>query len=85
MEYGENPEWVNVTQGRRQRCALSPVASNVSFAAATYVVLVVCLSRDELIIVRDLVHLQEVGVFGKKEPLACVRRAVWGIFYADDA
>ena len=40
-------------------------------------------------IVRDLVHLEEdleenaAGV--SSNPLACVRRAVWGMLYADDA
>ena len=40
-------------------------------------------------IVRDLVHLEEdleenaAGV--GSDPLACVRRAVWGMLYADDA
>ena len=40
-------------------------------------------------IVRDLVHLEEnleenaAGV--SSDPLACVRRAVWGMLYADDA
>ena len=38
---------------------------------------------------RDLVHLEEdleenaAGV--SSDPLACVRRAVWGMPYADDA
>ena len=32
-----------------------------------------------------MVHLKEVGVAGKGEPLACVRRAVWGTLYADDS
>ena len=38
---------------------------------------------------RDLVHLEEdleenaAGV--SSDPLACVRRAVWGMLYADDA
>ena len=39
-------------------------------------------------IVRDLVHLEELeenaaGV--SSDPLACVRRALWGMLYADDA
>ena len=40
-------------------------------------------------IVRDLVYLEEdlvenaAGV--SSDPLACVRRAVWGMLYADDA
>ena len=43
-------------------------------------------SKDEAI-VRDLVQLRDAGVVGteEQEPLACVRRAVWGVLYADDA
>ena len=40
-------------------------------------------------IVRDLVHLEEVleedAVGANSDPLTCVRRAVWGMLYADDA
>ena len=32
-------------------------------------------------IVRDLVHLEDDVEFGKEVPLACVRRAVWGMLY----
>ena len=36
---------------------------------------------------RDLAHLEEdVGEDGvKAKPVACVRRSVWGMLYADDA
>ena len=34
---------------------------------------------------RDLVNLEEDAVVGKEVPLACVRRAVWGTLYVDDA
>ena len=37
-------------------------------------------------IVRDLVHLEKgLEENGAGDPLACVRRAVWGMLYADDA
>ena len=44
---------------------------------------------DDPDIVRDLVHLEEdfeENVAGASlDPLACLRRAVWGMLYADDA
>ena len=65
---------------------LSPPLFNI-FAAVTHAV-VVRFSEDPDI-VRDLFHLEEdleenaAGV--SSDPLACVRRAVWGMLYADDA
>ena len=35
--------------------------------------------------VQNLVHLDDDGAGRVEEPLACARRAVWGIFYADNA
>ena len=54
------------------------------FAGALHVVLV-RLSKDKAI-VRDVFQLNDVGAVGtdEQEPLACVRRAVWGMLYADD-
>ena len=66
---------------------LSPLLFNIFFAVVTHAV-VVSLSEDPDI-VRDLVHHEEdlaenaAGV--SSDPLACVRRAVWGMLYADDA
>ena len=69
----------------RQGCVLSPLLFNVFFAAAQHAVLV-HLSEDPDIL-RDSVHREEdLGEDGVKvEPLACVRRSVCGMLYADDA
>ena len=67
-------------------CAVT-ASFNFFFAAVTHAV-VVRFSEDPDI-VRDLVHLEEdleenaAGV--SSDALACVRRAVWGMPYADDA
>ena len=84
---GEHSEWFDFTQELRQGCVLTPLLFNIFFAAVTQAV-VVRFSEDPDV-VRDLVHLEEdleenaAGV--SSDPLACVRRAVWGMLYADDA
>ena len=53
------------------------------FPAAIHAVLV-CLSEDGDI-VSGLVYLEEDAVVGKEVHLVCVRWAVCGMLYADDA
>ena len=62
---------------------LSPVLFNVLFAAALRVVLV-RFSEDDGI-VQNLVYLNDDGAGRVEGTSACVRRAVWGMLYADDA
>ena len=76
---GEHSESCDVTRWLRQGCVLSPLLSNVFFAAAIHVVLV-RFNEDEDI-VGDLVHLDEDVVSGKEVPLARVQRAVWSMLY----
>ena len=66
---------------------LSPFLLNIFFAAVTHAV-VLRFSEDSDI-VRAFVHLEEdleedtAGV--RSDPLSCVRRAVRGMLYTDDA
>ena len=66
---------------------LSPLLFNVFCAALIRVVLVPFSVEEDILltVVRDLVHFEEDVVSGKEMPLACVRRAVWDMLYADDA
>ena len=81
---GRCSERFEVAKGLRQECVLSLLLFNVFFAAILFVVLE-RFSKDADILA-DLIHLKEqASKVGPETALECVRRAIWGLLYADDA
>ena len=77
-------DWFEVDQGLRQGCVLSLLLVNNFFAAVLNVVLQSF--SEEPAILAELVHLKEPSTSMGPEPaMDYVRRAVWGMLYADDA
>ena len=89
LDDGDFSAWFNVCQGLRQGCVLSPLLLLNIFFAAVIIVVLQRFTEDPLI-VSDLVYLDDVpqgedGRPRKEGTLEMVRRAVWGMLYADDA
>ena len=81
---GDSSDWFEVEQELRQECVLSPLLLKLFFAA----VLTVVLQRfsEKPAILAKVMHLKEPPTSMGPEPaMDYVRRAVWGMLYADDA
>ena len=78
-------DWFEVEQRLRQGCVLSPLLFNIFFVAELAVVLQKF--SEDLAILAKRVHLTEPATasMGPEPAMDYVRRAVWGMLYADDA
>ena len=88
LDDGDFSAWFNVCQGLQQGCVSSPLSFNIFLAAVITVVLQ--MFAEDPLIVSDLVYLNDApkGKDGRPREegtLEMVRRAVWGMLYADDA
>ena len=81
---GRCSEWFEVAQGLRQGCVLSPLLFNVIFAAILLVVLE-RFSKDAGILAGFIYLQEQPSKVSPETALKCVRRAIWGMLYADDA
>ena len=76
--------WFEASQGLLQGCVISPLLFNAFFAAMLLVVQE-RFSKDAGILA-DIIHLQEhPSKVGPETALECVRRAIWGMLYANNA
>ena len=77
-------DWFEVKQRLRQECVLSPLLINIFFAAVLTTVFETF--SEDTVILAELVHLKKPPTsIGPEPAMDYVRRAVWGMLYADNA